>query len=256
MSQNLIQAAHGTPWSAWQQSAYLARATWLTPDRLCPPGRRLVLLAPHPDDEILMAGGLLACFHGREQDLVLISATNGEASHPHSNQWTEHRLRHQRPLESRHALQKLELDLNRVEWRRLNLKDGALPRDEAFLVAHLEQLLQPDDLLLTTWRGDGHCDHEAAGRACARAAQSCRAQLAEVPVWAWHWAAPDDPRLPWPRAHRLSLDEARLARKREALAAHASQLQPDGDHPPVLPEHLQACLLQPFELVFLSMESP
>ncbi|MFF7109668.1 PIG-L deacetylase family protein [Pseudomonas sichuanensis] len=254
MSQNLIQTATGTPWSAWQQSTQLARATWLTPDRLCPPGRRLVLLAPHPDDEILMAGGLLASFQGREQDVLLISASNGEGSHPHSSQWTERRLRHQRPLESRHALQLLGLDLNRLDWRRLNLKDGALPHDEAFLVTHLAQLLQPDDLLLTTWRGDGHCDHEAAGRACARAAQARRVQLAEVPVWAWHWAAPDDPRLPWPQAHRLQLDAARLARKREALAAHASQLQPDGERPAVLPEQLQACLLQPFELIFLSME--
>lgn len=251
MSENLIQAASGTPWSEWQHSAHLARAIWLTPEQLCPPGRRLVLLAPHPDDEILMAGGLLASFRGRENELVLISATNGEGSHRDSAYWTEHRLRHQRPLESRHALQHLDLDLTRLDWRRLNLKDGALPRDEAFLVNHLEQLLEPDDLLLTTWRGDGHCDHEAAGRAGARAALSRRAQLAEAPVWAWHWAEPDDPRLPWPRAHRLQVDEARLARKREALAAHASQLQPDGDRPPVLPAPLQTCLLQPFELLFL-----
>lgn len=251
MNENLIDAATGTPWSDWQHSAHLARATWLAPEQLCPPGRRLVLLAPHPDDEVLMAGGLLASFRGREQDLVLISATNGEGSHPHSPHWTEQRLRHQRPLESRHALQQLDLDLNRLDWRRLNLKDGALPRDEAFLVRHLEQLLEPDDLLLTTWRGDGHCDHEAAGRAAAQAAQARGAQLAEAPVWAWHWAAPDDPRLPWSRAHRLQVDETRQARKREALAAHTSQLQPDGDRPPVVPADLQACLLQPFELVFL-----
>lgn len=251
MSENLIQASQGTRWSDWQHAAHLARATWLSPDQLCPPGRRLVLVAPHPDDEILMAGGLLAGFQGREQDLVLISATNGEGSHPHSAHWSEHRLHRQRPLESRHALQQLDLDFNHLDWRRLNLKDGALPRDEAFLVNHLNQLLKPDDLLMTTWRGDGHCDHEAAGRACAQAAQARRAQLAEVPVWAWHWAVPDDARLPWPRAHRLQLDEARLARKRQALAAHASQLEPDGERPPVLPAHLRECLLQPFELVFL-----
>lgn len=142
--------------------------------------------------------GRRASFQGREQDVLLVSATNGEGSHPHSSQWPERRLRHQRPLESRHALQLLGLDLNRLDWRRLNLKDGALPHDEAFLVNHLNQLLKPGDLLLTTWRGDGHCDHEAAGRACAQAAQARRVQLAEAPVWAWHWASPDDPRLPWP----------------------------------------------------------
>ncbi|MCZ9639755.1 PIG-L family deacetylase [Pseudomonas sp. NC26] len=251
MSENLIQAASGTPWSDWQHSAHLARATWVNPQQLCPPGRRLVLIAPHPDDEILMAGGLLAGFAGREQDLVLISATDGEGSHPGSERWTEHNLRHQRPLESRQALQHLGLELNRLDWRRLNLRDGSLPREEAFLVNHLSQLLQPDDLLMATWRNDGHCDHEAVGRAAAQAALARKAALLEVPVWAWHWAQPDDPRLPWPRAHRIQLDESLVARKRKALAAHVSQLEPDQGRAPVLPSHLLECLLQPFELVFM-----
>ena len=251
MTENLIQASSGTPWSAWQHSAHLARASWMSPEQLCPPGQRLILLAPHHDDEILMAGGLLGEFRGRERDLVLISATDGEGSHPGSQQWTEHRLRRQRPLESRHALAQLDLDLNQLDWRRLNLKDGDLPRNEAFLLNHLNQLLKPGDVVLTTWRGDGHCDHEAVGRAAAQASQARQARLVEVPVWAWHWAQPDDPRLPWPRAHRVQLDEAQVARKRQALAAHVSQLQPDQDKPPVLPATLLDCLLQPFELVFL-----
>ncbi|WP_313294701.1 PIG-L family deacetylase [Pseudomonas sp.] len=251
MSENLIQASAGVPWSAWQHSAHLARASWMPPEQLCPPGRRLVLIAPHPDDEILMAGGLLTQFRGREHELLIISATDGEGSHPDSTHWTEHRLRRQRPLESRQALTQLDLDLNNLDWRRLNLKDGSLPREEAFLVNHLTQALRPDDVLMATWRGDGHCDHEAVGRAAAQAALARKAQLVEVPVWAWHWAQPDDPRLPWPRAHRLTLDEANLARKRKALTAHVSQLEPDGPRAPVLPTTLLDCLLQPFELVFL-----
>lgn len=251
MSENLIKTSKGTPWKAWQHSPHLARAPWISPDSLCPSGRRLVVLAPHPDDEILMAGGLLASFRGREQDLLLISATDGEGSHPASLTWTEQRLRRQRPQESRHALQQLELDISQLDWRRLHLKDGALPRDEAFLVNHLNQLLRPEDVLMTTWRGDGHCDHEALGRAAAQAAQVRQVQLVEVPVWAWHWALPDDTRLPWPRAHRIELDEARLARKRQAISAHHSQLEPDQGRPAVLPPDLLDCLLQPFELVFL-----
>lgn len=251
MTDDPISNSSGTPWRQWQQAAHLARATWIAPDQLCPPGRRLVLVAPHPDDEILMAGGLLAGFAGREHDLLLISVTDGEASHPGSSQWTEHRLRRHRPLESRQALQLLGLDLAQLDWQRLHLKDGAVPRDEAFLVNHLSQLLKADDLLLTTWRGDGHADHEAVGRAAAQACQARKVQLAEVPIWAWHWARADDPSLPWPRAHRIALDETRLARKRQALSTHLSQLQPDGERAPVLKPTLLECLLQPFELVLL-----
>ncbi|MDU9394088.1 PIG-L family deacetylase [Pseudomonas sp. zfem002] len=234
----------------WQQSAHLARATWVEARQLCPPGRRLVVVAPHPDDEILACGGLLAGFQGREHELLLISVTDGEASHPGSAQWSEHRLRRQRPLESRHALQRLGLDVQALAWQRLALKDSAVARDEAFLVNHLSQLLQADDQLLCTWRGDGHSDHEAVGRACARAAQGKGVALLEVPVWAWSWAAAEDPRLPWPRACKVRLDAEVLQRKQQATAAHVSQLAADGERPPVLPAATLECLMQPFELVF------
>ncbi len=251
MTDNLIKASDGTPWADWQHSAHLARATWISPEQLCPKGTRLVVVAPHPDDEILACGGLLCSFRGREKDLLLISVTDGEGSHQDSSHWTEHRLRRDRPQESRHALQRLELAVNELDWRRLNLKDSAVARDEAFLVNHLNQLLKPGDVLLTTWRSDGHADHDAVGRACAQAARARQARLVEVPVWAWHWASPDDARLPWPRAHRIQLDKDSVARKQHAIAAHVSQMESDEGRPPVLPPTLLECLLQPFELVFL-----
>ncbi|OAI88321.1 PIG-L deacetylase family protein [Pseudomonas putida] len=249
MSEDLFRGPATTP-AQWQQSAHLARATWITPEQLCPPGRRLIVVAPHPDDEILACGGLLASLRGREQDLLLISATDGEASHPGSQQWTEHRLRRQRPQESRNALHRLGLDLQALDWQRLSLKDTAVARDEAYLVGHLGQLLRPDDLLLCTWRGDGHCDHEAVGRACAQAAQAKGATLLEVPVWAWYWAQPEDPRLPWERACKVQLDADAVQRKQQAIAAHVSQIESDGERPPVLPAETLECLMQPFELVF------
>ncbi|WP_414708940.1 PIG-L deacetylase family protein, partial [Pseudomonas sp. UBA7500] len=110
---------------------------------------------------------------------------------------------------------------------------------------------RPGDRVLSTWRLDGHCDHEAVGRASAQAAQTVGAQLIEVPIWAWHWARPDDPRLPWRRARKLALSPQQLARKRAAIAAHASQLHADGEQPPVLSQTTLQRLLQPFELLFL-----
>ena len=249
MSEDLFKGP-ATRHEQWQHSAHLARAPWITPQQLCPPGRRLVVVAPHPDDEILACGGLLASLRGREADLLLISVTDGEASHPGSQHWTEYRLRRQRPQESRNALHKLGLDVQTLNWQRLSLKDTAVARDEAFLVNHLSQLLRADDQLLCTWRGDGHCDHEAVGRACAQAAQAKSVALLEVPVWAWYWAEPEDTRLPWERAYKVQLDADALQRKQQAITAHVSQLETDGERPPVLPAETLECLMQPFELVF------
>lgn len=251
MSENLIQDSSGTPLSDWQRSNRLAHTPWVDARQLCPPGSRLVVVAPHPDDEILMCGGLLSDFRGREHELLMISVTDGEGSHPASAHWSPQRLREQRPLESRAALQRLGLDVDAIGWQRLSLQDSAVGEDESLLFNHLCQLLTPDDRLLTTWRDDGHCDHEAVGRACADAAKACQAHLLEVPVWAWHWASPEDPRLPWSRARRLELDQDSQQRKRDAIAAHVSQIQSDAGQPPVLSTAILQCLLQPFELVFV-----
>lgn len=251
MTENLIQNSSGTSWSDWQGSTRLANTPWISADQLCPAGARLIVVAPHPDDEILMCGGLLSGFRGREHKLLMVSVTDGEGSHPGSNRWSPQRLRERRPQESRDALQRLGLNVDAVAWPRLSLQDGAVARDERALVNHLCQSLAPQDRLLTTWRNDGHCDHEAVGRACAEAARERQVPLLEVPVWAWHWAEPEDARLPWLRARRLKLDKDSLRHKCHAIAAHNSQLKGDGGRPPVLSTALLQCLLQPFELVFI-----
>jgi len=246
----IAAAGAGTDPQAWRACRALQRLPRITPRALLGEGR-LVLVAPHPDDEVLGCGGLLASLGDWAGELLLVSVTDGEASHPGSSRWTRERLREVRPQESREALARLGLDLSRLHWRRLGMADGqvaAAPLDTA-----LRGLLRPGDRLLSTWRRDGHPDHEQVGLACAAAATACGARHCEVPIWAWHWAAPGDPRLPWARARRLDLDARARGRKRRAIAAHASQLQADPTRGagPILGPHLLETLSQPFEVYFL-----
>jgi LmbE family N-acetylglucosaminyl deacetylase len=242
----------GTPLHQWQASEALARVPEIPIEALIPQGSRLVVAAPHPDDEVLACGGLLAAMAERIGDLHLISLTDGDASHPGSQLWPVPRLRAQRLLESECALARLGLDVARLSWQRLALPDSRVAEHEAQLTAALAQQLRPGDFLLTTWRHDGHGDHEAAGRAAAQAARAQGASLLEMPVWAWHWAHPEDPRLPWGRARKLQLSEDQLMRKRHAIRAHVSQLHddPTTGASPVLDRTTLERLLQPFELVF------
>ncbi|NJA60592.1 PIG-L family deacetylase, partial [Streptomyces sp. NEAU-H3] len=62
------------------------------------------------------------------------------------------------------------------------------------------------------------------------------------PVWMWHWARPDDPRVPWHRAARLDLPADVRARKRDAVACFRSQIAPLGPAPE------DAAILPPAEL--------
>jgi LmbE family N-acetylglucosaminyl deacetylase len=135
---------------------------------------------------------------------------------------------------------------------RLGLPDGGLQDMRCELAERLLSLLQPGDVVFTTWRMDGHPDHEATGHACAFAAARVGARLVEVPVWAWHWATPGDPRMPWRRAVRLPFGADIVARKRMALLAHQSQLLPDSTTGagPVLRGDMVARAERPFEIMW------
>lgn len=245
-------AGRGTSLAAWQASARLAAVPAISADLLVPIECRAVIIAPHPDDEVLGCGGLMSQLIQLQRDLLLISVTDGTASHPGSALWPAQRLATARAQESANALQRLGVPAD-LDWLRGGFEDGAVAAHEAALQAFLQKHLLSTDVVFSTWRGDGHSDHEAVGRACANACAAVGAQCVEVPIWAWHWASPEDERLPWQRARKLLLDPASLARKREAVQAFVSQLQGDPGIglAPVLPEWAQERLLQPFELVFI-----
>jgi LmbE family N-acetylglucosaminyl deacetylase len=248
--ENLIRAA-GTTLAEWQTSPALACVPIISHRQLIPEGQRVVVVAPHPDDEVLGCAGILIGMKGREADVVMVAVTDGEASHPGSREWTPARLRQRRPLESLLAIDRLGLDGHALNWQRLGMPDSGVAGQEEQLVERLLAVIRPGDRVISTWRLDGHCDHEATGRAAARAVSARKACLIEVPVWAWHWARPQDPRIPWARAHRLMLDAQALVLKRRAIEAHVSQITTDGGAPAVLNQQTLERLLQPFELVFL-----
>ena len=243
----------GTPLGAWQNSVALRGVRPVTLEELVPPGARLIVLAPHPDDEVLTCGGLLAAMARRQDDVQLVAVTDGEGSHPGSPLWPTQRLQSERPRESEHAVAHLGLDVMRLSWQRLGLRDGQVAEQAESLIALLSEDLRPSDVLVTTWRHDGHCDHEAVGHCAAQAVANSGATLVEIPVWAWHWAEPNDPRIPWQQARKFWLSDEQLQRKRKAIGAHLSQLEsdPGTGAPPVLSQLTLERLLQPFELVFL-----
>lgn len=231
----------GTPEADWQAWGGLAALPVLDLSE----ARRLVIVAPHPDDEVLGLGGLLQG-HPRVQ---LVAVTDGEASHPDSTVVDRDRLAALRRAESAEALSRLGRP--RIPVTRLSLGDGAVRARS--VAAALEPLLTEGDVCLATWRGDGHPDHEAVGEAAAAACASRGVRLLEYPIWTWHWARPGDPRVPWHRARRIPLDADARARKNLAVQAFRTQIRPLGPGPGdrvVLPPHVLARFDRDLEVVF------
>ncbi|MFC6338715.1 PIG-L family deacetylase [Pseudomonas sp. CCM 7891] len=243
----------GTPLHVWQSSSRLAELPWVNIAELVPEGSRAVIIAPHPDDEVLGCGGLLQGLAALGRPLQLISVTDGSASHPGSRRWPVQRLSVVRPQESAQALHRLGLPLHSLKWLRAGFTDSQVAVREEALREFIQRHLKPTDVVFTTWREDGHSDHEAVGRASAVAASNIGATLLELPVWTWHWATPEDSQIPWQRARKIPLGPEAVARKRHAIHAFASQLEGDPQIglPPVLAPFVLERLLQPFEVVFV-----
>jgi LmbE family N-acetylglucosaminyl deacetylase len=134
---------------------------------------------------------------------------------------------------------------------RLGIPDGAVSRHASALAAHLSPLIVRASWVLAPWPGDGHPDHEAAGRIAAQVAHELGVPARFFPVWLWHFMEPRSTAAAelLARAERWSLSAPALAAKREALGAFASQC--DGLlGPPILPPHVLNRFRRSFEVVF------
>jgi LmbE family N-acetylglucosaminyl deacetylase/SAM-dependent methyltransferase len=215
-------AEQGTPEEVWRHALDHRDAPALPLDGI----RSLVVVAAHPDDETLGAGGLLFEAARRGLTVTVVVATSGEGSHPSSSTHTQDDLARMRRAESRAAAERLAPGA-RVLFA--GIPDGGLAADIELLERLLSPLLGPDALVVAPWTDDGHPDHAAAGDVARRLGQVAGAAVFEYPIWLWHWGGESD--LPTAGLHSVVLTEEALEAKRAAIAAHRSQVLPLSDQP-------------------------
>ncbi len=209
----------GTPAGVWRRHPQWAAA----PAADLTGVDRLVVVAAHPDDESLGAGGLVAAAAGSGLEVVVVCATDGERSHPDSPTRTPEDLAGIRADEGRAAAQALGVSQPVL---RLGLADGSVAEQLERLTTELVAVVGDgrSTVLVAPWRHDGHPDHEAAGRSAAAVARRTGADLWEYPVWFWHWGDPEQ--APWTVLRPYHLDERARSAKAAAIGAHASQVAP------------------------------
>ncbi|ROS78647.1 PIG-L family deacetylase [Cellulomonas sp. PhB143] len=228
----------GTPEEAWRAAGVAERPPALDLAVLDAGAvERVVVLAAHPDDESLGAGGLLARAARRGAEVCVVVATDGEAASPEPSADREALAARRR----REVVAAVAHVAPRAAVHLLGLPDGGLREHRARLAAALGAVLDAGSsegaptttVLAAPWRGDGHRDHRVAGEVAAALAAEPRAgqdvTLLEYPVWLWHWADPADDAVPWEHLRSLGLSEDERDAKRRAVAAHASQAE--GDEP-------------------------
>ena len=239
---------------AWSHLAQ--RAPVFSFEKLCG-GGGIVVLAPHPDDESLGCGGLLAAAarHGVPCRVVLIS--DGSKSHPHSRTWPAPKLADLRRDEMIAALRTLGLDESCLVS--LDFADGSVPHHGTAMTVAAELVATLCDevkasALFATWQEDPHHDHQATAAIAQRAVDMAARKIVHYayPIWAWTRPATDlidDTKL---STARFPVGD-HLAIKQAAVDCHRSQLGQIIDDDPsgfVLQETFVKRLLSPHEIYF------
>ena len=226
-----------TPEETWIH--YLHGAPEWVPEK-----KLTVVVSPHPDDETLAAGGLIATQRGCEVPVMLLAVTDGEAAYPDVPG-----LGRLRRAEQIQAADALGLTSDRVVH--LGMPDSAVGNSECLLADRIEACITSETILVAPWSRDPHPDHEACGRAAAEAASRTGATLISYFFWTWHWFAVDA--LQGLPLRRLTLSSDARSRRAKALACHRSQLQREQGEP-VLPEILLAPARRSFETFLIDRD--
>ena len=151
-----------------------------------PPWCRIVVVAPHPDDETLGCGGLIAYQRRRGLPVLVVAASDGEAAYPHRS---PDEIAAIRRLEQTRALAALRVRSANIQ--RCRLPDGQLAAHGEELARRVAALVHPGDLVIAPWVHDHHCDHVACARAAARAAERAGASRLGSLFWAYHRTRPE-----------------------------------------------------------------
>ena len=201
-------------------------------------GMRLLVLAPHPDDETFGCGALIARAAAAGQPVTVVVATDGARSATSDTLGPEDLVALRR-TELRAACERLGV----TELVELGYRDGTLDDRGTALAADVAAAVarhRPEAVLVPCAQ-DHHPDHRALHVAAVAAVRGSPRPplLLAYPVWAWHaaplflgtgnrralpglwlWAARQYASVRWWRVPT----DGHLERKRAAVAAYASQI--------------------------------
>jgi LmbE family N-acetylglucosaminyl deacetylase len=190
----------------------------------------MLIVAPHPDDEILGVGGLIAAQRSKGVEISVVAVTDGEHAYPGEDSAALGQLR---STEQTAALERVGVSIGKITRFRLPDSDvtGHLPE----LIERLSQIVSPKTQIVAPWAGDFHPDHQACGMAADQVARALGASVAFYFFWTWHHGTPES--LSGLPLRAFPLDDDSFHAKCEALQCHRSQLFRQAGEP-ILPQSL------------------
>jgi LmbE family N-acetylglucosaminyl deacetylase len=223
-------AQPGTPEALWKTALKHGSALEIS----C---ATILVVSPHPDDEVLGAGGLIRAAAQGGRAVRVLSVTDGESAYP---DWRGLGIIRRRELVDALSV----LAPHKVATQHLSIPDGRVDQHRAMLIDAIDRRISGGTLLVAPYERDGHPDHDATGEVCCEIAQLRNLTLWRYPIWSWHHSTPD--RFADKSWGRFMLDPAAMQAKAWAMRCFTSQMRPLG-RAPIVPHHVLPYFTRPYE---------
>lgn len=180
----------------------------------------MLILAPHPDDEIIGCGGLIARMVKEEHALHVVVLSGGGASHKECCRVGENELVAERRKLTIRAAEVVGLAKENIHF--LDFTDGKISEKDAENMKRLQAIftqLKPERILVPH-HGEGWPDHLAARRIGLQLASGVT-EVYEYCVWFWYYRQGT---LDWRNAQILKMTGEEHSQKLAATDAYTKPL--------------------------------
>lgn len=181
-----------------------------------------VIVAPHPDDEVLGCGGLMQRLITQGHEVHVVFMTSGEGSHRNCCELPEDQIKEARRRLACQINPMLGIELSHLHF--LNYPDGGIGREDSE-TEHLKNLLnelKPTAVFVPHW-GEGWPDHLKSAGIVRDIIDNVA--IYEYCVWMWYYNVWH---LDWKHAQIFRMTALEDQRKQNAVNSYTTPKAPCG----------------------------
>lgn len=185
---------------------------------------RILILAPHPDDEVFGCSGLIQQQISAGKEVYIIFMTRGESSHKGCCNIEQNELISERAKLTDKALKLLNVSKDNIY--RLSYPDGSLCYEsvETEKLKDLISTIRPDAIFVPH-SGEGWNDHIETQNIAKKLINDKNIELYAYCVWFWYYNVWD---IDWKNAFIFSMSKKQLKLKNHAIDTYIYAKAPCG----------------------------
>ena len=186
---------------------------------------RVLIVAPHPDDEIIGCTGLITSCIEKGNKVFLCILTGGEASHQACCNINKEKLKQQRRNLTKKINCQLGVNVQNIFF--LDFKDGNINIKDS-QVKRLKTIIeetQPESIFIPHQKGEGWSDHIEAGNIIKMLTSNRTLHIYEYCVWFWYYNVWS---IDWKNAFLIRMSDNEHKKKLQSIQDYITPLAPCG----------------------------